>query len=470
MRIRAVLLAIGLIAAVGGHVHAQNQPIYQTGSVTRGHPWSVMSNGVAGDAGGPANGNLTGVGITNTGLPSCINDAPISSPSGYHQLCLGSQATVGTTGAPPGGGGGAVVGPATSGVGDLALFNNTSGTLLKDGGPPPNGVDVRLFMADPTGTTDSTAAFNACFAAVGSNCWAGGGRYFIAGIVQIPGGSTLDCGYAMGDLGSNTSAPGNLNVYPALLLTPGSGEITASGPSARVKGCLILNRNLTFPVANGSGFAGIALADNGNASFSVVDSEILGFDTGIWITGNRPYLQHLILDDTGINHANLEIDTGNTDSGVADDVKLQTGQSGTGCGNLRPGTGIRIGGSIPGATGVFLNDIVVQGFQTANYDFANSIKGGIIWSDDEGINCGYTGTGIIVEPNVTAEFDNVTVAQPNVGLQLLGNGAPFQVNQLYVEDHWVRWHSDGKFGAAWQQLDHRTVDRGDDRRLRGKYP
>ena len=200
-----------------------------------------------------------------------------------------------------------------------------------------------------------------------------------------------------------------------------------------VKSCLILNKNLTFPVSSGSGFAGIALADNGNDSFSVVDSEILGFDTGIWITGNRPYLQHLILSDTGINHADLEIDVGNTDSGVADDVKLQQGQTGTGCGNLRPGTGLRVGGSPLGAAGVFLNDVVVQGYKTANYDFANSVIGGNIWSDDEGTVCGYTGIGIIQEPNVTAEFSNVTVGQANIGMQLLGNGAPFQADKLYVE-------------------------------------
>ena len=440
------ILVRGVAAVVAAFLfagQANAQAVTQSGPILNGggHAPMYLPSGPQGLAAvmdsGPAGGGPIGYGLSEKLLQA---RSPGTGPDGTHDCDWSTYATN------PAGASYLCFDPNALG-GGLLDYNSPTGApfQIKSNGAvyklpfvltPPGtiGLNVNQFGADPTGATDSTAAFNSCLATVGTLCWAANGRYLLNGPVHISGGSTLDCGYAMGDLGSSTSAPGNLNVYPALLLTPGSGEITASGPSARVKGCLILNRNLTFPVANGSGFAGIALADNGNASFSVVDSEILGFDTGIWITGNRPYLQHLILDDTGINHASLEIDTGNTDSGVADDVKLQTGQSGTGCGNIRPGTGIRIGGSIPGATGVFLNNIVVQGFQTANYDFANSIKGGIIWSDDEGINCGYTGTGIIVEPNVTAEFDNVTVAQPNVGLQLLGNGAPFQVNQLYVED------------------------------------
>ena len=439
------ILVRGVAAVVAAFLfagQANAQAVTQSGPILNGggHAPMYLPSGPQGLAAvmdsGPAGGGPIGYGLSEKLLQA---RSPGTGPDGTHDCDWSTYATN------PAGASYLCFDPNALG-GGLLDYNSPTGApfQIKSNGAvyklpfvltPPGtiGLNVNQFGADPTGATDSTAAFNSCLATVGTLCWAANGRYLLNGPVHISGGSTLDCGYAMGDLGSNTSAPGNLNVYPALLLTPGSGEVTASGPSARVKGCLILNRNLTFPVSSGSGFAGIALADNGNDSFSVVDSEILGFDTGIWITGNRPYLQHLILSDTGINHADLEIDVGNTDSGVADDVKLQQGQTGPGCGNLRPGTGLRVAGTPLGAAGVFLNDVVVQGYKTANYDFANSVIGGNIWSDDEGTTCGYTGTGIIQEPNVTVQFSNVTVGASNIGLQLLGNGAPFQADKLYVE-------------------------------------
>jgi len=296
--------------------------------------------------------------------------------------------------------------------------------------------DVRQWGAVGDGVTDDSGHIQACLSAQPpGGCFAGGKRYFIGSGVQIPAGSTLDCGYGMGDLGSHTSTQSNLNIYPALLLTPGSGEITASGPSARVKGCLILNKNLTFPVADSSGFAGIAVADNGNASFNVVDSEILGFDTTIWITGNRPYLQHLILDGTGISKAALEIDVGNTDSGIADDVKIQTGQSAPfSCPNgERPGTGVRVAGTPIGAAGIFMNNIVSQPFQTADYEFDNSVIAQNIWADGAGIACGFgSSIGVLINnPGATVQIDTLTAGDMNVPLAVK-NGLLI-VNQIYAE-------------------------------------
>lgn len=70
-----------------------NLPVYQSGiSVTPGHVPVFLTNGVVGDGGSSAGGNITSLGITGMGLPFSIADAPITSQSGYHLLSLGANA------------------------------------------------------------------------------------------------------------------------------------------------------------------------------------------------------------------------------------------------------------------------------------------------------------------------------------------------------------------------------------------
>lgn len=71
---------------------AQNTPVFQSGLVTHGHLSYWITNGVVGDAGTAGDGNITELGITNSGLPLCINDQLTTSSNGYHRLCLGAQA------------------------------------------------------------------------------------------------------------------------------------------------------------------------------------------------------------------------------------------------------------------------------------------------------------------------------------------------------------------------------------------
>jgi hypothetical protein len=141
---------------------AQNQPVYQTGSVTRGHVAGWETAGVVGDL--EAGGGLTQLTLTNTGTPLCINDALVSSPSGYHQICFGANALGGALisyqaygGASPLGiecningtvypcfpSGGNVVGPTSPfpTASDAACWNG--GVTLKDCGFPP--VNASLF-------------------------------------------------------------------------------------------------------------------------------------------------------------------------------------------------------------------------------------------------------------------------------------------------------------------------------------
>lgn len=138
---------------------AQNKPIFQSGVSTPGHLLKWITNGVAGDAGGSLGGTATELGLLNTGTPFCISDAPVSSGN-YHQLCLGAN-VFGTEGlisfnaygtAPPlplvcmingasysciNNGSGNVVGGPPTVTGDLACWNNTTGTALTDCGPRP---------------------------------------------------------------------------------------------------------------------------------------------------------------------------------------------------------------------------------------------------------------------------------------------------------------------------------------------
>lgn len=145
--------------------------ILQSGPVTPRHPAAWYQNGVQGDP-GPASGAL-GVGISElfmsvpgSGTPpfanagsgpfgtnGCDYDAPVTSPSGYHFFCWSPNAQGGGLFAYGAGGGASqlpfyfnlngttyqfpfstsgIVGPVSTTVGDLAIWNNTAGTLLKD--------------------------------------------------------------------------------------------------------------------------------------------------------------------------------------------------------------------------------------------------------------------------------------------------------------------------------------------------
>jgi hypothetical protein len=174
-RLAVALFAI-IALAVPTDASAQNKPVFQTGLITPGHTAKWITPGVVGDAGGAANGGLTELGITNTGTPFCINDVPFGSSGGWHQFCLGANALGGglisynayggasalglninlngTTYSFPGSGAGNVTGPNASVVDNIAPFNNTSGTLLKDSGISVYGVPHQLIkLIPPPGTT-----------------------------------------------------------------------------------------------------------------------------------------------------------------------------------------------------------------------------------------------------------------------------------------------------------------------------
>lgn len=83
---RTRILAFLAAALISGAASAQ---VKQSGVVTNGHAASWATTGVIQDAGTASSGVLTTLGITNTGVPLCINDAAIT--GGYHQLCFGAN-------------------------------------------------------------------------------------------------------------------------------------------------------------------------------------------------------------------------------------------------------------------------------------------------------------------------------------------------------------------------------------------
>ena len=185
------LLALGfLLTALVSSAYAQSPKF--SGTYTPGHAVMQVANGVISDAGGAGGSNtpgskyLTELGITNTGLPSCINDKLTNAVGGYHQLCFGSTATVGgSTGAfitynpvggaspqnffiningtnfPfPGAGNGNVVGPTSPAPtsGNLAQWNGGT-TLIDAGAATGTGPPVRSIGPALTGVpTAPTAA------------------------------------------------------------------------------------------------------------------------------------------------------------------------------------------------------------------------------------------------------------------------------------------------------------------------
>jgi hypothetical protein len=109
----------GIAAVLAAHsAFAQNTPVYQSGLINRGHGSYWITNGVVGDAGPASAGNLTELGITNTGTPFCVNDALATGP--YHQLCIGALAL----------GGGLLNYGANNGAGQLPFTVSASGPLV----------------------------------------------------------------------------------------------------------------------------------------------------------------------------------------------------------------------------------------------------------------------------------------------------------------------------------------------------
>lgn len=129
---------------------AQNTPVYQSGLIAHGRASYWITNGVIGDAGPAAAGNITELGITNTGTPFCVKDQLTTSPTGYHQFCVGALAL---------GGGlmnyqaynGATALPFTVSVGGPLIFSSGINNIQAKNLPVGGAGAVQLCISPATG-------------------------------------------------------------------------------------------------------------------------------------------------------------------------------------------------------------------------------------------------------------------------------------------------------------------------------
>lgn len=162
---RALFSALALMILLAHGVAAQtNLPVFQSGLVTPGHVPIIVTNGVIGDGGSADMGNVTELGITNTGTPFCINDALVSSLTGYHQLCLGANAL----------GSGLLSFQAYGGASQLQFLCNINGVTTPCFGSVTGVPSVPSNAALLASPTTSPIMYRAGFYAAGD----GGGAYY----------------------------------------------------------------------------------------------------------------------------------------------------------------------------------------------------------------------------------------------------------------------------------------------------
>lgn len=152
-------------------------PILQSSTVTPGHAFAWVTDGIGGDAGPATSSSLTSVGATNNGgIGLGINSGPTS--AAYVQLGFAvannGTATIylnGFGGAPSAqlnyningvtyafnpSASGNVTGPVSSVSGDIVTFNGTSGAIIRD-----SGVQISELLVGPTvAVSGHLAAFN----------------------------------------------------------------------------------------------------------------------------------------------------------------------------------------------------------------------------------------------------------------------------------------------------------------------
>jgi hypothetical protein len=251
---RVFLAIAGLLGLLSS---ATAQPVQQSGSVTPGHPAGWQTNGVLFDGGTPAQGLLTGLGVTTSGPGICQNSGPITGP--YNQVCLGVTQTGGAT---------------------LSInnFGGASGGFTLSA----NGVNQGLVTVNLPTTTGG----NVCFAnTTGTLKDCIGGGSFVSGPVSSTNGAAAVWN---GTLGSALSDSKVVLTVPATIATltiannktfTVNNTLTLSGTDTK---SLILTNGLTV-----SGNDGTLAFDNTGKTLHVANSLVLaGVDGNILTLGS----------------------------------------------------------------------------------------------------------------------------------------------------------------------------------------
>lgn len=266
-------LWVFLVALVAASPALAQSSLLQAGPVTPGHQPMYSGSGssqpLVQDGGGSGGGGLKAnpgeIGITSrsptntypsansghgpNGEHACLYDAPTNNATGYHYFCMDPNAAGGglmsygkgglatalpftfiLNGVPysfPFTAGSGVVGPSTTTVGDLAVWNNTSGTLLADGGPlvfssiPGNLPSTKMpaLTGDVTSTAGTVATTIASGAVTSGKMASGAAAANVGTLTGDLAGSTLP---------ANTISAGAVTGSKIAANTIGDGNIAAN--------------------------------------------------------------------------------------------------------------------------------------------------------------------------------------------------------------------------------------------------
>ena len=340
-------LAVAFLALLlGSPALAQVAPL-QAGPWTSGHAAMYGGNGgaqpIVQDA-GPAGGGSTGSGISEIGVTkrnpggatppyagggtgpygtsACIYDAPITNTTGYHYICFDPNAQGGPLIATGYGGAATalpltfivngstyqfpfttsgVIGPGTTVVGDLAVWNNTAGTLLKDVANLPLAnmplIGAGTFLANITGGSavptaqalPSTCNTSSCALGWTGSAWVN--NTSIAAATATTATTATSATTAAG-LQSGAVSYGSYDATGHNLVMP-QGSVTSGAPAGT-------------PAASGVGTAYASSTgqwyNTASGGFSWYTGGIPGVGTKIWAFDQTGTLQNGIVPETSVTN------------------------------------------------------------------------------------------------------------------------------------------------------------------------
>jgi hypothetical protein len=310
MRIKSILLALLFWPAVA----IAQQSILQGGATTQGHVPVFVTGGTGQPItidGGPAGGNTTGQGLSElnitargtacntaaypvvcvgqgTGIDGSIfqiQDAVSTNPAGYHALSFSANAGTGGLIEYSAQGGAStlplnikvngttiafpfvltgVVGPSSSVVNDVACWNNTAGTLLKDCGAFPS-----------VGGTPNQIQYNAA-GSFGGFTMSGDCTIVVAtGVITCPKSSGVNI--SLGGALTTSSTFTTAGVFPLTLTTTAATNVTL--PLTGTLSTLAGSEALTNKTYNGNTFTA------GTGVLTIAAAKTATFSNTITIAG-----------------------------------------------------------------------------------------------------------------------------------------------------------------------------------------
>ena len=287
---RAVLFAVMATFLAAGAATAQSS-LLQAGPTTPGHAPQYVgqssSQPIVQDSGGSGGGglgaNLGEIGITARsptgtypsassgngphGEHGCFYDGPTNNPTGYHYFCLDPNAAGGGLLAYGSGGVatplpfnfmvngtsytfpftvGGIVGPGTTVVGDIAAWNSTTGSLLKD---IPVGSGVLAAIAQPV---------------------TGSGGLVLSNSPTLTGTVTLPAGTAAANLGAPLGTSG-------ATIPLNNGNNTTSGNNIH-NGTETFTSTVTLPAGTAAANLGFTPSNPANYAYAANSTNPFRFD------------------------------------------------------------------------------------------------------------------------------------------------------------------------------------------------